>query len=170
MDNVSVHANHGPNSVRNTEEPQSGRKVKRTRGRKKLVGMSIGIIIVVALAVLAVLNFYSTSTASTIDTSKFQAVFFTNGQVYFGKLQILNSSYMKLNDVWYLQTKSSSTSTPVQQTTAQSSNDVQLVQLGGEIHGPTDQMVINKDQVLFFENLKPDGQVTQTIAKFEAKK
>jgi hypothetical protein len=34
-----------------------------------------------------------------IDSSKYQAVFFTNGQVYFGKLQAAGSDYMKLTDI-----------------------------------------------------------------------
>lgn len=167
MDNVPVHANHGSTSGRR-EEPTSPSKHKMRggRGRKKVVLLSIGVIIVAALVVLAVLGFYRSSTASAIDTGKYQAVFLQNGQVYFGKLQILNGNYMQLTDVWYLETK---TNTDLQKTATESSTDVQLVQLGGEIHGPTDKMVINKDQVLFFENLKPDGKVTQSITAYQAK-
>jgi cytoskeletal protein RodZ len=171
MDNVSVHVNHGANSGRHMDESQSGHKMKYQKGRKKLFILSIGVVIVVALAVLGILSFYRSSTAAVIDTSKYQAVFFTNGQVYFGKLQVLNANYMSLTDVFYLQTKSTTTdSTNPQQTTPQSSSDVQLIKLGDEIHGPSDQMVINKDQVLFFENLKSDGKVTQSITAYQAKK
>jgi hypothetical protein len=46
-------------------------------------------------------------------------------------------------------------------------NDVSLVKLGCELHGPQDQMVINQDQVIFWENLKSDGQVAKAVATFQ---
>jgi len=37
------------------------------------------------------------------------------------------------------------------------------VKLGSEIHGPEDLMIINRAQILFVENLKPSGRVSQAI-------
>ena len=101
--------------------------------------------------------------ASGIDGGKYQAVFFTNGQVYFGKLQSFNDEYMKLTDVYYLQTQQSEDESSNPQQTSSDQGDVQLIKLGDEIHGPEDEMVIARDQVLFFENLKSDGKVSQSI-------
>jgi hypothetical protein len=42
-------------------------------------------------------------------------------------------------------------------------SQIQLVKLGSEIHGPTSDMKINRDQILFIENLKPDSQVLKAI-------
>ena len=44
---------------------------------------------------------------------------------------------------------------------------MQLIKLGSEIHGPDDEMIINKDQVLFFENLKTDSTVAKSIASYQ---
>lgn len=102
---------------------------------------------------------------SAVDSSKYQAVFFTNGQVYFGKLQTGAGDSMKLTDIYYLQTQTQDTEKDAknpQQTTNDQGN-VQLVKLGNEIHGPEDEMIIAKDQVLFYENLKSDGKVAQSI-------
>lgn len=111
------------------------------------------------------------STAPGIDGSKYQAVFFDNGQIYFGKLQTLNSGYMKLTDIFYLQsqTSDSKTATNPQATSGDSSgsNNMQLIKLGDEIHGPEDAMIIPKDQVLYYENLKDTGKVAQSIKKFK---
>ncbi len=106
--------------------------------------------------------------ATAIDESKYQAVFFTNGQVYFGKLKSFNSGYMKLTDIFYLQTQKSgdSDSESLQETTSDQ-NNVQLIKLGEEIHAPEDQMIISKDQILFYENLKADGKVAQSIEKYK---
>ena len=105
--------------------------------------------------------------ASTgIDSSKYQAVFFTNGQVYFGKLQNLDQQYLKLTDIYYLQTDAAdSKDSENPQANASANADVQLIKLGEELHGPEDAMVINRDQMMFFENLKSDGKVAQTIDK-----
>jgi len=104
-----------------------------------------------------------------IDGNKYQAVFFTNGQVYFGKLQSLNGDYMRLTDIYYLQAKSdedNEKSNP-QRASNQDSSNVQLVKLGSEIHGPDDEMILNKEQVLFFENLKNDSNVSTTIKSYQ---
>ena len=102
-----------------------------------------------------------------IDSSKYQAVFFANGQSYFGKLQAFNGDYMKLKDVFYLKTQpNDKTAADNQATTDQNSSDLQLIKLGDEIHGPEDELVISKDQILYYVNLKSDGKVAQAIKKF----
>jgi hypothetical protein len=142
------------------QTPSSPRPPRRFR-RWPIVAIA-GIII---LGLAGWLGFSVYQNANTgIDSSKYQAVFFTNGQVYFGKLQSFNGDYLKLNDIYYLQTDADETtdSQNPQQTTA-NQGEVQLIKLGNEIHGPEDEMIISKDQVLFYENLRPDGNVSQSI-------
>lgn len=133
--------------------------------RPKLPLKLIGIVAAVLLvAVVGWMFLRSGSVASSIDSGKLQAVFFTNGQVYFGKLKVLNDEYMKLTDIYYLQAKTADSKSPQETSGGSNSSDVQLIKLGDEIHGPEDEMVFSKSQVLFFENLKPDGNVSKTIA------
>ncbi|OYW43985.1 hypothetical protein B7Z28_00385 [Candidatus Saccharibacteria bacterium 32-45-3] len=102
-----------------------------------------------------------------VASNKYQAVFLTNGQVYFGKLSIQNESIWKLSDVYYLQAKNQSTESDNPQDAAAASNsDVELIKLGNEVHGPDDAMFINKDQALFFENIKDDGTVGKSIKNY----
>lgn len=169
MDNVPVQVNHGSGASRHGSEPYTpNEKKKHKKGSKKFLVISVGFVITVAVIVLAVLMLYRATAGSLIDSSKYQAVFFTNGQVYFGKLQTLSGNYFKLTDIFYLQTKEVDSTNP-QQTSTDTSPDVQLIKLGDEIHGPNDEMIINNDQVLFFENLKSDGKVSQSIASFNSK-
>jgi len=56
---------------------------------------------------------------------------------------------------------------PNQSTNSATSNDVSLVKLGCELHGPEDEMLINRDQVIFWENLKADGQVAKAVAEYQ---
>lgn len=142
-------------------------RTNRGKSNKKQFGLIGGAI--VALIIIALAGWYMlrTSTASVIDTGKYQAVFFTNGQVYFGKLSQLNSSYFKLTNVFYIQAQNSTNSTDPQKSATDSGN-IQLIKLGSEVHGPDDEMVISRDQVLFFENLKKDGKVSDSITKYNA--
>jgi hypothetical protein len=112
----------------------------------------------------------SLSSASTIKGNEFQAVFLTNGQVYFGKVSDVDSSYVKLTNIYYLQvTSAASGSQTVQPKASDTSNQqVSLAKLGGELHGPEDTMFISRSQVLFWENLKTDGKVSKAIADYVA--
>jgi hypothetical protein len=38
-----------------------------------------------------------------------------------------------------------------------------LVKLGGELHGPTDKVYVNRDHVLMIEDLRTDSNVVKTI-------
>lgn len=100
-----------------------------------------------------------------VDTGKMQAVFLNGGQVYFGKIKNLNSQYMKLDSIYYLRVNQQVQ--PDRNSGQAAQNDISLVKLGCELHGPTDEMVVNREQVIFWENLKDDGQVAQAVKEYE---
>ena len=102
---------------------------------------------------------------SQIKADQYQAVFLNSadGQVYFGKLTSYNKSYYQLNDIYYVRVQ---TVQPDKNTT-QTQQNISLAKLGNEIHGPEDVMYINKDDVMFFENLKEDGQVVKAIREYQ---
>jgi hypothetical protein len=99
-----------------------------------------------------------------INTTEYQAVFLTNGQVYFGKLADLNHKYVSISDIYYLQVQQSLQDG---KTATNSNSQVSLAKLGSELHGPEDQMHISSDQILFWENLKSDSKVVQAINKYQ---
>ena len=140
---------HGGNA-----SPRNSRRSKGFFGNKIRNITIIAVILLIGVASFVGWNFYQTSVTAQIDSNKYQAVFLTNGQVYFGKMQRLNGDYYKLTDIFYLQTKSTTSSSNPQQTATQQTTDVQLIKLGNEIHGPEDTMIMSKEQILFFENLK----------------
>ena len=150
-------------------------KAKNKKGLSKLRLIAIAVGALVLIGVVFWWMGLQGNVAGQIDKSKFQAVFFTNGQVYFGKLSKVDGDYYKLTDVFYIQegqnTDSGSDSDNPQETdTSQQGASPQLIKLGAEIHGPEDAMIINRDQVLFFENLKTDGKVSDVILKDRAQK
>lgn len=147
------------------QQAGGGQNKKRKKFGLKRAMMSVLVVIVVSIAVFFGLMMYRSNVSSTINSSEYQAVFFTNGQVYFGKLKVVNDRYMKLSDVFYIQTPTDGTSDP-QASDATSNANLELIKLGNEVHGPEDAMVINQDQILFFENIKNDGKVTDSITKY----
>jgi hypothetical protein len=154
MENASMRANG---------QAAMGRQSKSRKIKPRHIFVSAATMILIFIIVLSAIFFYRNSTGASIDGGEYQALFLTNGQVYFGKLQTLNSEYMKMTDIFYLQAKTGTSSTNPQATTNQQSTDVQLIKLGSEVHGPEDQMIISKSQILFFENLKKDGKVSDSI-------
>lgn len=105
----------------------------------------------------------------SIDGSKYQAVSFTDGQLYFGKLRSVDGQYMKLTDVYYLQPQSedgnSNSNNNLQTSTNQ--NNFKLTKFTDVIYGPEDEMIIAKSQILFYENLDTNGKVSQLIAQYK---
>ena len=94
------------------------------------------------------------------------AVFLTNNQVYFGKVAINGWREMKITDVYYLQVNKQAevASGDSLTTTADiTAAGVSLNKLGNELHGPKDEMIINRQHVLFIERLKTDSKVVQSI-------
>ena len=105
----------------------------------------------------------------SINTSEFQSLFLTNGQVYFGKLSDLGKKYVTMTDIYYLQVQQGQTLQSGSTATNSTSSKISLAKLGSELHGPEDKMFVASDQVLFWENMKPDSKVSQAIAKFQTK-
>lgn len=82
----------------------------------------------------------------------YQAVFLDNNQIYFGRLEHLDSSYPVLTDAYYVRI------------TNQEGNAGKVVPLGDtEPHRPENQMILNKEHILFVENLKADSPVIKVI-------
>jgi hypothetical protein len=146
----------GPGVSRNNKADRS----KLTRIATMAVVAAVAILLVVT-ALTVGLGAKNNDEQKYVDSSKLQAVFLNTGQVYFGKITTLNSKYFVVNDIYYLQTSSTGT------TAAAANTSVSLVKLGCELHSPLDQMVINRSQVTFWENLQDSGQVAKAVATFQ---
>ncbi|HTK39387.1 MAG TPA: hypothetical protein VL362_00810 [Patescibacteria group bacterium] len=149
------------------EPKSSSRRPKNDKTMKNKLLLALAGLAVVVIVLVGGYYAYRAVSPSLIDRGKYQAVFLSNGQVYFGKLHLDNNYYV-LKDIFYLQASDAQNSAnPDSKNPQQStSSDVKLIKLGTEVHGPTDQMVIDKGQVLFFENLKDDGSVVKSIKSY----
>lgn len=122
------------------------------------------IFIIGAVGLVGYKLYNAKSITSEVKSGKFQAVFLTNGQVYFGKIEQVTENYIKLSNIYYLQVQQSVQPKADSKTAeGQQNQQLSLAKLGGELHGPEDTMFIDRQQIIFWENLKDDGKVVQAI-------
>lgn len=147
------------NEITVTEERNAKRAPKSTSSNATIaIVLAIVAILVVAFIGLGLMKQDKTFN-SDVKTKQYQAVFLTNGQVYFGKIKDQSKATLKLENIYYLQVQQD-----VQPADDKAKDqNLSLAKLGKELHGPEDVMYIDKDQVLFWENLKNDSQVVKAI-------
>lgn len=138
-------------------------------GSKKTALVVVGVVVLLVLAVVGWMLWGKMAGGSSaeIKGDRYQALFLTNGQVYFGKLANVDDKYVKLTDIYYLQVQQQVQ--PDQNKNSNQQPQVSLAKLGSELHGPEDTMMVNRDQVLFWENLKNDGKVVEAIKNNQKK-
>lgn len=136
-----------------------------SRNSVRQVGVVVTTLIVLAVLALLVLSVARLlrppdSLAAAIAPNEYQAVFLTNGQVYFGTLSAPGGDFYYLRHVYYLTSQAS----------LQSGRHVQVLlkPLSSSLHDPEDLMVINRAQISFVENLKPSGAVARYLARAPA--
>ena len=128
----------------------------------KIIILVLGILIFVFLGYLLFSWLGNRGGTDFDNKDAYQAVFLTNGQVYFSKVEKENKDFITLSDIYYLR---------VQQNLQPAANNqgdqpsISLVKLGNELHGPEDVMYVNMEHVLFIEPLKIDSNVVQAIRK-----
>ncbi|MEO5690607.1 MAG: hypothetical protein ABIQ64_00270 [Candidatus Saccharimonadales bacterium] len=156
-----VAASQAPIQQTNTGQPSQSRRTsgKRGFGSKKAIITAIVALLIVAGLVAAYMTWQSGLGA--IKRDRYQAVFLTNGQVYFGKINSMTGDTVVLKDIYYLQQAADVQKQEDEKDQAQ--NQLTLAKLGKELHGPEDVMYLERSQMLFWENLTNDSQVVKNI-------
>lgn len=157
-----------------SDEGMSSRGASSQDARDKNTGkakVAIAGVIAVLIALVAALS-YAILAEDDTDGSvpdaaagPWNAVFLTSGQVYFGHLSDTDDETFTLEDIYYLQVQQNLQPGP--DSSAARDQQVSLAKLGKfELHCPVDQMSINRDQVLFWEELQPESRVVQAITEY----
>ena len=114
----------------------------------------LGVCAILIAALLAALVYLTWTARAVPDLSTpYHAVALSNNQVFFGKVAGLDSSYLVLREVFYIQSRQNPETKAVANV---------LVKRGGEWHGP-DRMIVNREHVLLIEPVKTDSQVAKLI-------
>ena len=97
-------------------------------------------------------------------SARYQAVFLTNGQTYFGRYVDRIGPYVKVEGAYYIQQTPTATEQQPQQPP-----ESKLIRRGNELHQPLPVVLIPKTAILFVEDLTPDSAVAQFMTRDSAK-
>lgn len=92
-------------------------------------------------------------TLPSLGGARYQAVFLSNGQTYFGSYRDRLGPYVKVESVYYIQ------QTPREGESPES----RIVRRGGELHAPVGGLLLPKSAILFVEDLRDDSPVVRFI-------
>ncbi|HLK59990.1 MAG TPA: hypothetical protein VKU00_25745 [Chthonomonadaceae bacterium] len=138
-----------------------------TRNRPDPLGNALRLVGLLLLAVIAVLMAIpilrppnDRIDPATLRTP-YQTLLLSNGLAYFGKVESVNSRFLTLSDVYYIQTR-------VNQGAQEKAAPNVLVKRGKEWHAP-DRMTINIADIVFIEPVAPDSTVGKLIEESKSK-
>lgn len=150
-------------------QTQTAPLVTRRAPKRRLLLVLAGLAALLLVAAICFISQMVFSAEASIKKDRYQALFMTNGQLYFGKLSNVEGRYVTMQDVFYLQTQQQA-GAPKDVAEAEAQAQVLLTKLGSELQGPEDTMYISREQVLFWENLRADSKIVKAIGDFKAKK
>ena len=110
----------------------------------------IALAVVVFVAVFAFVEWWDFAPPS-FGGARYQAVFLSNGQTYFGHYVDRIGPYAKIENAFY-----------IQQTPAANENEAatsKIVRRGSELHEPEPFVLLPKSAILFVEDLRTDSSV-----------
>lgn len=116
---------------------------------------------VVVGGILSLLFFVNPGEQKYVDSSKFQALYLNNQEVYFGKIKTINARFIDLQDVF--STTNPSALKATQSAKSATTTALSIVKPDCNAYGSYDEMIIARGDVRYWQNLRPDSQVVQAI-------
>jgi len=122
--------------------------------RRRLPRVVLGI--VVFLAIVIAVRYWDFALPN-FGAARYQAVFLSNGQTYFGRFIDRIGPYVKIENAYYIQTN-----TPADD---QAPPESRLIKRGNELHQPLPVVLIPKTAILFIEDLRADSPIGQFMTR-----
>lgn len=133
------------------------------------------VLFVIAVAVVATGLYYAynsyysksstASPAASFFANKYFAVFLDNGDVYFGKISNKESTFVMVDDAFYLKVTQ-----VTQKNNEGKSVDVpqlNLVKLGNEVHKPIGKIEIQRSHIVSIQELAPDSEAITVMKNYK---
>ncbi|EKD76637.1 MAG: hypothetical protein ACD_43C00034G0002 [uncultured bacterium] len=164
------------------KEPIKAKKGLRS-GRLTIAMHNLAYICVGLAIILAVAQFwlYGLRYRRVFSPNVWSSVTLTNGQAYFGHLEQYGPSTVVLFDAYYLQTVPASAEDTTADTTVTNSDTntdsanitatadettdsgLQLMSIANDLHKPYNYLIINRDQIMFWQQLTAESPIVQTL-------
>ena len=140
-------------------------------GMMPMPGMMLAKLVILLIMVVAGVFLYRAWVATPqlpgdLSSDAKKAVFLTNGQVYFGDVEVANKDFLLIKNPYYLKTQTVLQEPVEEGQKAEPRQQLALTPLGApglQIHGPERAMYVRWDQVAYIENMTEDSTVVKTM-------
>lgn len=143
---------------RMTEHSQP--KMRRMKPRLTKFGGLVGGLALILLVALVTTLVIKSQPLQQVDSGKYQVVYLTNGQAYFGKLQNTTGDYLIMKSPYIAQSVDTTDKTTASGTSA---TQTTILKVTDQVYGPENSIAIKSSQVSFWQNLRDDSKVSQAI-------
>lgn len=149
---------------------------RQVSGRFTIAMHNLAYICVGLALILAVTQFwlYGLRYRRIFSSDVWASVTLTNGQSYIGHLEQYGPNTVVLFDAYYLQavatdaateeTAIATDTTATNDSSTQTQPNLQLVSIADDLHKPYNYLIINRDQVLYWQQLSDQSPIVQTLA------
>lgn len=151
--------------IKTPKRPSSGRF---TIAMHNLAYICVGLAIILAVAQFWL---YGLRYRRVFSSDVWASVTLSNGQSYIGHLEQYGPNTVVLFDAYYLKavaddatTENTATdATATSDSIAQTEPNLQLVSIADDLHKPFNYLIINRDQVLYWQHLSNQSPIVQTL-------
>lgn len=142
------------------------KKTKNVNDYGKAV-LVFAILIFVSILIFTSISLWQNGTVrNTIQLLKYrgsyQAVFLTSGQAYFGNITEISDEYIIIKKPFSIKVQQKQTDEDAQV----SQSEIKLLSIEDEFYQPEGYMLIEKNAILFIEELKDSSQIIEIIENY----
>lgn len=141
------------------EQQRTHIPLSRYRAARVLPHLFLAVFICAVILGIVLFGFFKVAESFDHSASGYFAIFLDNEQVYFGKIGSADGTFVNVTDVYYFGFPGVGE--------GQADGDVALIKLGSEVHAPTDEMKINRNHILYVEELRDDSRVVAAIKAYK---
>lgn len=144
--------------------------MKRAKSSKGLLFLVIVVLVIAAIVWIAGRNNGSTTITTTsngtkttekVTKSDWQAVLLNVGdQLYVGKISDSNDQFVLLRDAFRVQVVAEK----------DNNSSLKIVRVSEGIHGPTNDIRINRDSIAIIEDLRSDSSIIAAVENYDKQK
>ena len=92
----------------------------------------------------------------------YQVVFLASGQAYFGRIAEITNEYVKLEDAFSIKVQQA----PTGEDSTATQSEIKLLSIEDEFYQPEGYMLIEKNAVLFIEELKDSSSIIEIMENY----
>lgn len=152
--------------MNNKETKKASKLVRNVNSYGRAIFVFTILIFVLVFTFIGISLWQDGTVRNTIQLFKYKAsyqvVFLTSGQAYFGNITEITDEYIIMKNPFSIKVQQKQATEDVQV----SQSETKLVSIEDEFYQPEDYMLIEKNAILFIEELKDSSQIIEIIENY----